>query len=215
MEISSVKFVVVSAPSGAGKTSLVRALVDQNPRLKVAVSHTTRKRRPDEEDGVDYHFVDEAEFARLQFEGEFLESALVYGNHYGTTRQAITQTLTAGRDCILEIDWQGARQIKASLPDSRLVFILPPSRDALRTRLRSRGQDDDSTIERRMKAATAEMSHYLDFDYLIVNDDFETALHQLDLIMHSKPADDLATDRQKMQLRLLIRGLLELVDKKA
>ena len=215
MEFASAKFIVVSAPSGAGKTSLVRALVDQNPRLQVAVSHTTRKRRPDEEDGVDYHFVDEAEFARLQSEGKFLESALVYGNHYGTTREAITRTLTAGGDSILEIDWQGAEQIKASMPDSRLVFILPPSRDALRRRLRSRGQDDNSTIERRMKAATAEMSHYLDFDYIIVNDDFETALHQLNLIMHFEAPEDLSTDRQKVHLRALIRGLLELIDKKA
>lgn len=215
MEIASAKFFVVSAPSGAGKTSLVRALVDQNPRLQVAVSHTTRKRRPDEEDGVNYHFVDEAEFARLQSDGKFLESALVFGNRYGTTREAITSTLTAGKDTILEIDWQGARQIKASMPDSRLVFILPPSRDALRMRLLTRGQDDNNTIEQRMEAATAEMSHYLDFDYIVVNDDFETALHQLNLIMHGKPVDDLSTDRQKVQLRALIRSLLELIDKKA
>ncbi|WP_308364741.1 MULTISPECIES: guanylate kinase [unclassified Microbulbifer] len=169
----------VSAPSGAGKTSLVKALVDSDSQVTVSVSHTTRPMRPGEEDGVNYHFVDRARFKQMLDEDAFLEHARVFDNYYGTSRHWVRETLTAGRDVILEIDWQGAAQVRRLLPDTVSIFILPPSQEALRERLTGRGQDDRSVIERRMEQAIDEMSHYVEADYLVINDDFDTALDEL------------------------------------
>lgn len=169
---------IVAAPSGAGKTTLVTRLLEITPQVEVSVSHTTRPPRPGERDGVNYHFVDEAAFEALVREDAFLEHARVYDQHYGTRRETVLERLCAGVDVILEIDWQGARQVRSRMPDCRTIFILPPSRQTLRQRLRHRG-DPERVIERRMAAAVAEMSHYAEFDYLIVNDDFDAALDAL------------------------------------
>lgn len=174
---------IVAAPSGAGKTSLVRALIESTPGVEVSVSHTTRAPRPGEVDGVHYHFVDVARFEALIAAGRFLEHARVFDHYYGTTREAVAARLAAGCDVILEIDWQGARQVRAALPGSEGVFILPPSVEALRTRLTGRGQDAPALVERRMRDAVAEMSHHAEFDYLVINDDFATALGELRAIL--------------------------------
>jgi guanylate kinase len=170
---------VVSAPSGGGKTSLVNALLERDPRVALSVSHTTRAPRPGERDGVHYYFVDEASFAGLVERGAFLEHALVFGHRYGTGRDAIERQLAAGRDVLLDIDWQGARQVRSSFPAARTIFILPPSMAELRRRLVRRRQDSDEVIDRRMRAARDEISHAAEFDYLVVNDDFDAALADL------------------------------------
>ncbi len=170
---------ILSAPSGAGKTSLVKALLQQDDQVGVSVSHTTRAMRPGEADGVDYNFVAMDDFNALIEQGQFLEYAEVFGNKYGTSQQWVKEQLTAGRDVILEIDWQGAEQVRRLMPEAVTVFILPPSRAALRERLNARGQDSDEVIDGRMAEATSEMSHYPEYDYLLINDDFETALQQL------------------------------------
>lgn len=176
---------VVSAPSGAGKTSLVKALLKADPAIHLSVSYTTRAARPGETDGRDYHFVDRERFQRMLTEGEFLEHAEVYGNFYGTSKGSIAQDLHIGHDVLLEIDWQGAAQVKQHFPDSRSVFILPPSFNALRTRLTGRGQDSDEVIERRLAAAADDVSHAGAFDYIIVNDDFDHALADLIAVTRS------------------------------
>jgi len=176
---------IISAPSGAGKTSLVTSLVDLLPDVEVSVSHTTRSMRDGEVDGVNYHFVSEAEFAAMIEDGIFLEYATVFGNHYGTSRQHIHEQLLQGKDVILEIDWQGARQIRQLVTDCRTIYILPPSKAALKERLRSRGQDSDDIIERRMRDAVNEMSHYGEFDYIVINDEFEQARNDLSAIFVS------------------------------
>ncbi|WP_250461688.1 guanylate kinase [Microbulbifer litoralis] len=173
----------VSAPSGAGKTSLVKALVDGDSRITVSVSHTTRAMRPGEQHGVNYHFVEQGEFEAMLGRGAFLEHAQVFGNYYGTSQEWVEQTLAAGRDVILEIDWQGAAQVRRLLPDTVSIFILPPSQEALRERLTGRGQDDDSVIERRMEQAIDEMSHYNEADFLVINDNFDQALTELSAIV--------------------------------
>jgi len=179
--------IVVSAPSGGGKTSLVNALLKSDENLCVSVSHTTRPSRPGEQDGVNYHFVDQASFKQLVDAGEFLEHAEVFGNHYGTSRSSVASNLAAGQDVILEIDWQGARQIQASYGAELLsIFILPPSQDALRQRLRGRGQDDDEVITERMAKAISEMSHYRDYEYLVINDEFDHALADIRSILRSR-----------------------------
>ena len=170
---------VVSAPSGAGKTSLIEALVASDPGLCVSISHTTRPRRRVERDGVHYHFVSPAEFEALRAAGAFLEWATVFGHRYGTSRQAVTAALHTGRDVILEIDWQGAAQVRAGWPRAVAVFVLPPSRQALAERLRARGQDAADVIAKRTAQAVADMSHWRAFDHLIVNDDFNAALDAL------------------------------------
>jgi guanylate kinase len=170
---------VIAAPSGAGKTSLVKAVRDRDPALRVSVSHTTRKQREKEIPGVDYNFVDVPEFKRLRDLGEFLEHAQVFDNFYGTGRAQVEALRSAGHDVILEIDWQGAQQVRQAQPDCKTVFILPPSRVELETRLRNRKTDSDEVIERRLRDAVADMSHYAEFDYVIVNDDFENAVAQL------------------------------------
>ena len=174
---------VVSAASGAGKTSLVKSVLQQVSDLEVSVSHTTRPAREGEVDGVDYHFVDKETFQTMVDEGEFFESATVFGNMYGTSRQHIQEQLLKGRDVILEIDWQGARQIRQLIGDCRTIYIVPPSIAALRERLTSRGQDDEAVIDRRMHEAISEMSHYVEFDYLVINDDFDEARDNLAAII--------------------------------
>ncbi|MDH4041904.1 MAG: guanylate kinase [Gammaproteobacteria bacterium] len=195
----------VSAPSGAGKTSLVNALIRNNRDLRVSVSHTTRARRPGETDGIDYHFVDAATFQAMLGRAEFLEHAQVFGNLYGTSQQWVEQQLDAGIDVILEIDWQGAQQVKRLMPLTQAIFILPPSRATLKQRLTARGQDDSSIIAARMAEAVEEMSHYVEGDYLVVNRDFDKALAELQAIISSQR---LRTSRQQVELAQLLQDLL-------
>lgn len=196
---------VISAPSGAGKTSLVKALLEALDGIEVSVSHTTRAMRPGEVDGRDYHFVDAERFLAMVVEGEFLEHAQVFDNYYGTSKQAVQERLRRGRDVILEIDWQGAQQVRKLFPDCRSIFILPPSKAALRERLTGRGQDSEAIIERRLRDAEADMSHYDEFDFVVVNDDFEQALSELRAIVI---AQRLSLPRQAVRLRRLIAELI-------
>lgn len=170
---------IVSAPSGAGKTTLVARLLEATSEVEASVSYTTRTPRKSERSGVEYHFIDQAGFLAMIEKGVFLEYAQVFDHFYGTSRDAVFERLRAGVDVILEIDWQGAQQVRALMPDSIGIFILPPSREALRERLQKRGQDPESVIERRMNDAIREMSHYDEFDYIVINDDFEAALEAL------------------------------------
>jgi len=185
---------IVSAPSGAGKTSLVHALLGQLADIGVSVSHTTRRIRPGEVQGRDYHFVDIEAFREMIAHDDFLEHALVFGNYYGTSRSGVVAALASGRDLGLEIDWQGARRIRELVPDAVSVFIMPPSLEELRRRLEGRGKDDPDTIARRMEAARQEMSHFDEYQYLIVNDDFERARDDLAAVVR---AARLATPRQQ------------------
>ena len=171
---------IVSAPSGAGKTSLVKALLKTDPAIRLSVSYTTRAPRPGETEGRDYHFVDRHSFELMLAENEFLEHAEVYGNFYGTSKGSISRDLNAGHDILLEIDWQGAAQVKHHFPDSTSIFILPPSFNALRSRLKGREQDSDEVIECRLAAAAHDVAHADAFDYIMVNDDFDQAI--LDLV---------------------------------
>ena len=179
---------VITAPSGAGKTSLIDALVRADPSLKLSVSYTTRAPRPGEKDGVDYHFVDDAVFLAMQARGEFLESAEVHGYRYGTSKKVITEALARGEDLILEIDWQGARQVRAVYPGCVGIFILPPSIEELERRMRSRGQDADAVIRRRLDNARGEMEHAGEFDYAIINKDFDIARQELAAIIQKERA---------------------------
>jgi len=195
---------IVSAPSGAGKTSLVKKLVATTPDVTVSVSHTTRPPRPGERDGKHYHFVTPAAFEAMIAEGAFLEHAQVFGNHYGTSRAAVHAQREAGLDVILEIDWQGARQVRERI-DSSSLFILPPSREALRQRLARRGQDSAEVIEQRMAAALDELSHYAEFDYLVINDDFTAALDALRAILIAhRQRRTIQMEQQKELLHLLL-----------
>ncbi|MDQ1363402.1 MAG: guanylate kinase [Pseudomonadota bacterium] len=191
---------IISAPSGAGKTSLVKKLVTSESGLVVSVSHTTRKMRPGEQDGVDYHFIDAASFTSMIEHSAFLEHARVFDNFYGTSQQHVEKQLLDGKDVILEIDWQGARQVRRLIDDCQSIYILPPSSGVLRQRLESRGQDDKTVIDRRMQDAVNEMSHYAEFDYLVVNDDFEQALQQLRCIIRANRLRQLRQERQLQQL---------------
>ena len=195
----------VSAPSGAGKTSLVNALIERTRNLRVSVSHTTRPMRPGEEDGINYHFVDEETFTQMLERAEFLEHAQVFGNYYGTSQAWVEQQLAEGTDVILEIDWQGARQVKRLMPQTRAIFILPPSRETLIQRLTARGQDDSAIIAARTAEAVEEMSHYVESDFLVVNSDFGQALQELQAIVSSQR---LRLDRQKLVLASLLDELL-------
>lgn len=170
---------VLSAPSGAGKTSLSKALVERIPDARISVSHTTRERKNGERHGRDYFFVEKAEFMRMIAANQFIEHAQVFDHYYGTSIAAIDEILSEGGKVILEIDWQGARKVREHFPAACTIFILPPSKDTLLDRLRTRGRDDPAVIDRRMAAAMDEMSHYDEFDYIIVNDDFEQALLKL------------------------------------
>jgi guanylate kinase len=176
---------VVAAPSGGGKTSLIRALLEKDSQIKLSVSCTTRPPRPGEMDGVHYNFVDEETFNTFIERNAFLEHATVFDYRYGTVRDAVAQQLTAGFDVILDIDWQGARQVRNSFTSSCSIFVVPPSLDALRQRLIERAQDSDSIIRRRMRDAQTEISHWDEFDYLIINDEFEQALSELHSIIRS------------------------------
>lgn len=195
----------ISAPSGAGKTSLVNALLPTLSDVQVSVSHTTRAKRPGETEGVNYHFVDMREFLRMLEHGDFLEAAEVFGNRYGTSQRWVKETLAKGIDVILEIDWQGAEQVRRLLPETISIFILPPSRSALEQRLNGRGQDSAEVIQKRMSAAINEMSHYPEADYVIINDDFQTALSELRAIFI---AERLRLDSQKIRHSDLLRDLL-------
>jgi len=179
---------VVTAPSGAGKTSLINALLKEDPRLKLSVSYTTRPPRPGERDGREYHFVDDATFLAMRGRGEFLESAEVHGYRYGTSRKAIADTLAKGQDLVLEIDWQGARQVRALYPGCVGIFIHPPSIEELERRMRARAQDSDTVIRRRMQNARDELAHAGEFEYAIINKDFDTARHELAEIVQKERA---------------------------
>lgn len=195
----------VSAPSGAGKTSLVNALIPRCQDLLVSISHTTRAMRPGEENGVNYHFVAEQQFLGMLEKNEFLEHARVFGNLYGTSSVWVKEQLQQGNDVILEIDWQGAQQVKRLLPEAMAIFIVPPSREALQQRLNARGQDDPAIIKARMDEAVEEMSHYVEGDFLVVNQDFEQALEELHCIVCSQR---LRTPRQQLVLSDTLCDLL-------
>lgn len=207
MSTTTGKLFVVSAPSGAGKTSLVNALVASLSEASVAISHTTRPCRPDEIDGVNYYFVGTEEFERIRDANGFLESATVFGNLYGTSRAEVERLNAMGRHVILEIDWQGAQQIRRAFPEVVTIFILPPSLATLKGRLQARAQDDPQTITRRMEAAISEISHFDEFDYIVVNDDFDTALAELARIVRGDAAD-LSLRRQREALSPLLTELL-------
>ncbi len=196
---------VVSAPSGAGKTSLLRALLDSDHDLVLSVSHTTRPPRPGERDGVDYHFVGADEFEAMIAADQFLEHATVFGNRYGTGRAQVEASLERGVDMILEIDWQGARQIRKAMPESVQLFVLPPSRGALERRLRDRGTDSAEVIAARLRAAGGEIARYREFDYLVVNDDFDRALEGMRAVVK---ASRLRLAPQQVRHAALIRDLL-------
>lgn len=196
---------VVSAPSGAGKTSLVKAMLERDSGILVSVSHTTREMRPGEVDGVDYNFVAMDEFNKMIEAAAFLEFAEVFTNKYGTSQLWVQEQLDNGKDVILEIDWQGAQQIRRLMPECLSIFIVPPSKQALRERLNNRGQDSEEVIEHRMSEAVSEMSHYGEYDYLVVNDDFDTALNDLHSIF---AAQRLKLDNQQDSQSELLTSLL-------
>ena len=195
---------IITAASGAGKTSLIKALLIEDPQLKLSISHTTRQPRPGENNAVDYHFVDEASFVRMLGEDQFLESALVHGAHYGTSRSSVDTPLATGADVILEIDWQGAEQVRKLYPQAISIFVLPPSMETLTQRLNSRGQDSQETIARRVTAARSEMRHVTEFDYVTINDDFEVALQDIRAIIR---AQRLKISAQHQRYATLIQAL--------
>ena len=196
---------IVAAPSGAGKSSIVNATLARDAQIALSISFTSRAMRPGEENGKHYHFVSAAAFEEMIAAGDFFEHALVHGDWKGTARQSVEPQLAAGRDVLLEIDWQGARQVRSKVPDAISVFILPPSRAALDERMRKRGQDSEDVIRQRLDAAREEMSHYGEFDYLIVNEDFETAVAEMCAIF---TASRLRRDRQVARHSRLITALL-------
>ncbi|MCH8256813.1 MAG: guanylate kinase [Proteobacteria bacterium] len=200
------KPLVVAAPSGAGKTSLVRALVESTSNVKVAISHTTRPIRPDETDKLDYFFIDESRFLMMIDNHEFLEWARVFGSLYGTSKKEADRIASSGSHLVLEIDWQGAARVRDEIPHAITIFILPPSLESLRERLQKRAQDDQQTVEQRMNAAIDEISHYMEFDYLIVNDDFDRALKEMSDVVNGK-GEYLRQDRQNPELERLISDL--------
>jgi guanylate kinase len=196
---------LITAPSGAGKTSLVRALLKDHPNLKFSISYTTRPKRPNEQDGRDYHFVDKAEFERMVKAGEFLEHAQVFDNYYGTSRRTVEGEMAAGRDVLLEIDWQGARQVRKLMPEAVSIFILPPTRPELERRLKHRGTDDDAVIARRLRDAVTDMSHWSEFDYVVVNEDFDRAVKALADIVAGRGE---ASRRDRLELKPIVSSLL-------
>ena len=197
---------IISAPSGAGKTSLVRELLASVSSLALSISHTTRPMRPGEHNGVHYHFVTPAEFQAMIAAGGFLEYAQVFDNYYGTSKAGVTEQLRRGQDVILEIDWQGARQLRQLFPHAVAIFIVPPSLEVLESRLRARGQDSEAVIARRMREARAEMSHYSEYDYLLVNEDFGRAVIDLQSIVRAR---NLRREAQEEALHALLDGLLK------
>ncbi|WP_085703987.1 guanylate kinase [Pseudomonas sp. B8(2017)] len=205
MNHSSGTLYIVSAPSGAGKTSLVTALIKADKHVSVSVSHTTRAMRPGEQHGVNYHFVSHDDFKGLIAKGDFLEHAEVFGNFYGTSRSALQEVLDQGNDLILEIDWQGAQQVRKLMPEALSVFILPPSQQALRERLDGRGQDSEEIIAGRMKEAVSEMVHYDEYDYVIINDDFDVALEDLKAVFRS---NRLVLKKQQQRHAALLKQMI-------
>lgn len=196
---------VISAPSGAGKTSLVKALLASEPRLRLSISHTTRTRRPTEAQGREYHFVSKREFAELVQRGEFLEHARVFDNDYGTSRAFVESQLAAGHDVLLEIDWQGAEQVRRAMPDCVSIFVLPPARQTLAERLARRATDTAEVIRRRLKDAAGDMSHYHEFDYVVVNDSFDKAVADLKRVIDGQ-GEELRGNRPEIEP--LLRELL-------
>ena len=196
---------IITAASGAGKTSLVRAMLEADKRIKLSISYTTRQPRPGEENGEDYHFVDDATFLKMLDAGDFLESAQVHGARYGTSKTRVNEVLALGNDLILEIDWQGAAQVRKLYPEAVSIFILPPSIPELEARLRGRGQDSEEVIAKRLAAARSEMSHVSEFDYVTINDEFEQALHDLMAIVRTQR---LKCDKQLVRHAELIKGLI-------
>ena len=200
----------ISAPSGAGKTSLVKALLSRKQSsLSVSVSHSTRNMRPGEIDGVDYHFVSVDKFEQMVADNQFLEHASVFDNYYGTARASVEVMLDSGKHVILEIDWQGARQVKERMPETICIFILPPSREALEQRLVDRATEDRKAIDRRMMEADSEMSHYGDAEFVVINEEFERALYDLESITH---AQSLTLSRQKMKYKALFDSIPKIID---
>jgi guanylate kinase len=197
---------VIAAPSGGGKTSLVNALLAREPGIRLSVSYTTRKPRPGEHEGVHYHFVDKKRFDELNAAGEFLEHAFVHGHWYATSKSWLAAQVAAGQDVLLEIDWQGAEQVRRVLPDSVQIFVLPPSLAVLKERLENRGQDDPGVIARRLAGAVEEMRHWEEFDYVIINQDFATAVSDLDAIVR---ATRLKVARQRARHARLLQDLTD------
>ncbi|MAX08978.1 guanylate kinase [Gammaproteobacteria bacterium] len=200
------KLFIITAPSGAGKTTLVHALVSQDKNLCVSISHTTRPARVGEENGVNYHFIEKSEFTTRLSEGDFLESAEVYGYHYGTSKLWVSEQLNKGLDVILEIDWQGAQQIRKLYPDTCSIFILPPSIEALTERLTERAQDDSETIDNRMQQAQGVMEHVAEANFVVVNDDFQAALQDIRAIIRSQR---LVVTSQQRNLSELLSSLVK------
>ncbi len=196
---------IVSAPSGAGKSSLVKALIEGDPRLRLSISYTTRPPRPGEEDGVHYHFVTHAVFMDMLKQGAFLESAEVYGHYYGTAQASIEAEMRRGHDVVLEIDWQGAAQVRRIFPEAIGIYILPPSLEELERRLHNRGQDSAAVIARRLASAREDISHALEYDYLVVNEHFDQALADLRAIVRARR---LAISQQQVALAELLRRLI-------
>ena len=196
---------IVAAPSGAGKSSIVNAVLARDPNISLSISFTSRAPRPGERHAEHYHFIEAAAFEAMVAAGDFFEHALVHGDWKGTARQSVEPQLSAGRDVLLEIDWQGARQVRSKIPDAVSVFILPPSRAALEERMRKRGQDSEAVIAQRLAAAREEMSHYGEFDYVIVNEDFETAVDEMCSIF---TASRLRKDAQVARHATLLMSLL-------
>jgi guanylate kinase len=195
---------VIAAPSGAGKTTLVRALMEREPGLRFSISYTTRRQRPTEQHGHDYFFVERVEFERMAAAGEFLEHAQVFDNRYGTARGFVEECLASGQDLLLEIDWQGARQVRAALPECVSIFILPPSRAELERRLRGRGTDSEQVIQRRLRDAASDMTHWAEFDYVVVNDAFDEALGELRAIVQGRGE---GSRRDRAELGTLVASL--------
>lgn len=197
---------VISAASGTGKSSLCRALLQREPSLALSVSFTSRQPRPGEQEGRDYHFVSARTFLDMIEAGEFFEYADVLGDYKGTARASVEPLLETGRDVLLEIDWQGAQQVRSRIPDCTTIFILPPSRETLEQRLRGRGQDPEATIRHRLASAASEVSHAREFDYIVINDDFDTATDELRAIIH---VQRLRTEKQRVRHADLLHSLLE------
>ncbi len=194
---------VIAAPSGAGKTTLVKKLVARNPDIRFSISYTTRQKRHNEENGRDYFFVNLTDFLEMQKRGELLESALVFDNHYGTSRSQVEEHLAAGHHVLLEIDWQGAEQVRESMPEACSIFILPPSRRELERRLRDRRTDSDAVIERRLRDALTDMSHWDDFDFCIINDDLDEAVRELEAVLKGR-SEACRSERMRLQIEKIL-----------